>query len=235
MRVHRPFWSAGCARSVNDHEWILGAGPFSRCLVRKVSPVRLDNEVPFGFRRHKFPSPVETFAGNQRFRTGIPQARFDGLLAETGEQRQEDAADLADGEHGDDALRIHRHEHADRVALAQSYRAQTIRRLVHLSAQLGVRQRPRVSGFILVPDRNLGTVFETTLDDVQLATDAPPRPLDAARQIDDRRVRLVEVDVELLQHRVPKPCDIGDRTLLEFIERPESVPVHEPLQIALGN
>src|SRR4051812_40454707 len=59
----------------------------------------------------------EAVAGKGGLGIGIDEARDDRPGAVAGEERQEAPADLDDRDHRNHALRIERHEHADRIAL----------------------------------------------------------------------------------------------------------------------
>src|SRR5205809_1254353 len=56
-------------------------------------------------------------------------------------KKKENAADLNDGEHGDDDLWYHRHEHTDGVAFAEPEMPERIRHAIDLIAQFFVSER----------------------------------------------------------------------------------------------
>ena len=72
-------------------------------------------------------------------------------------------------------------------------------------------------------------------DDVHLAADAPAGPGDARLCIQDTRVRLVELDVEVFQYGVPEPLEVLGGPLKQLTEGGDAVAIHEPLQMASRN
>ena len=74
----------------------------------------------------------------QSLGVGIDQAGGDRAGAVAGKERQDDAADLGDRQHGDGDLRRHGHEQGDRVALSQPQRTQAIGHPVDLPIQVAV-------------------------------------------------------------------------------------------------
>src|SRR5262249_45753190 len=65
------------------------------------------------------------------------------------------------------------------------------------------------------------------------SADAPCRPLDAASEIENFGIGLVEPDVQCLQNRVPEPLEVRRGSMLKLFERSDAVSIHESLQIAL--
>ena len=66
------------------------------------------------------------------------EARDDGAYAVAGEQGQDGAADLHDGEQRDDDLRRHGHEQPDGVTHAEAERAQRVGAEDDLDIQVGI-------------------------------------------------------------------------------------------------
>jgi hypothetical protein len=72
------------------------------------------------------------------------------------------------------------------------------------------------------------------VDDVHPPADAPAGPGDAAGRIEHPGVRLVELDVEVVEDRLPEPFGLGDRAGEEVIEVAQAVAIDERLQPAAG-
>ncbi len=132
----------------------------------------------------------ETVGGDDGFGAGVRQPRHDGAVPVAAEQRQDDAADLDDGEKGNCQLRDHRHIQPDSVALAQTQRTQGIGAAVDLGVQLGVGEGAHraalafpAQGDAFPRGRRLPLV-QTVVDDVELAAHTPARKFDAVAEID---------------------------------------------------
>ena len=52
-------------------------------------------------------------------------------------------------------------------------------------------------------------------------------PGDAAREVEDARVGLVELDAEVVEHGAPEPLEVGRRALHQLVEVAEAVLSHE--------
>ncbi len=76
----------------------------------------LERLVGDGLHGDAAPAARAAVGHEERLRPAVSQARGDGLSAVAGEQRQDHAADAADGEKRDHDLRRHRHVQADGVA-----------------------------------------------------------------------------------------------------------------------
>ncbi len=110
---------------------------------------------------------------------------------------------------------------------------------VHLFAQLFISERAggaffdfRLDGKAIV-DLGAGVFIEHVVHDVHFAADAPARPRFAFTKIDNLRVRSEKLNVEVAQHRVPKPCNVGGRATHQLVVGAELVLVDEALQIRL--
>src|SRR5437899_12675120 len=61
------------------------------------------------------------------------------------------------------------------------------------------------------------------------------RPRFAVAKVDNGRVRLVKLNIQIAQHRVPKPCDVSGRSSHQFVVRTELMPIGKLLEIRLRN
>jgi hypothetical protein len=61
------------------------------------------------------------------------------------------------------------------------------------------------------------------------------RPRFAVAKIDYARIRLVKLDVEIVQHRVPKPRNVAGRSPHQLIVRTQPMLIDKLLQIRLRN
>ena len=188
---------------------------------------------------HDLSTPEKSIRRDQCAGIRIAQSRGDRLRSVSGKERQKNRADLDDREHGHHALRSHWHEDTDRVALSQADRAQRIRRLVHLAAQLAIRQH-RHRALLALPSqryprvrRSPGVFIEAVVDDIHSAAHAPLRPLDAAGEIHDLRIRRVKLDAQIAQDRVPEPRDVTGGPPLQLLKRGDAVREHEAPEMAL--
>jgi hypothetical protein len=68
---------------------------------------------------------------------------------------------------------------------------------------------------------------ETVVDDVHLAADAPPRPRQSARRIDHLAVWFVELDAKIDEDRVPEPCRVIDRAVMQVGKFVDTMCRHE--------
>src|SRR5262249_29415659 len=73
--------------------------------------------------------------------------------------------------------------------------------------------------------------IQTASDNVEPPSDKPPRPLRAARKINDSVVRLVELDVEKANDLFSEPLDVCDRAQIQLIERREAAEGDETPQL----
>ena len=147
--VHRSFGTAGCPGGVEYHQYVFSVGGFESGLIRlgryqivppMVTPALHRNIVPCPlehddvlhgpnlccrlvsgqFERNDLPAPEEAVSGEQPFGTGIVQASGDRSGPEAGEQRQNDAPDLANRKKSDNDFRRHRHVQSNGVAFNEA-------------------------------------------------------------------------------------------------------------------
>src|SRR4029078_10964820 len=76
-------------------------------------------------------------------------------------------------------------------------------------------------------------LVEAVVDDIEFSADAPARPRNPARKINDALVGLIKLEVELAHYRVPEPFDIFCRPALQFRQGANIVAVHELFYPAL--
>ncbi len=189
------------------------------------------------------PRRVNPSAVIERDRARVVEAHRDRVGAVAGEDRQEDRAELGDGEQRGDRLRDHRQEQPDRVALPTPRAAQPRRDARRSSArssdQVSVAgrrpprppRRPRH-----VDGRGSSAHLSTHVDgDVQRAAGEPLRPRDAVARVEHPLVGRREPDAEEAHHRVPEPLGVVDRTrdAARRSRRCRSAG-HEPRDVALG-
>ena len=211
VRMNCTLRPARRAGGMKDHQRIFGARPLSRSFIsrradavvpptvsirapRNVGAGSLENNHVFEagnlrgglirgrFQGRQFPAPITGVRRKQRFGFHIGESRDNCLRAEPGEQRHEHAPDLDDGQHGNDNLRRHGHEHADGIAAAQPERAQRVGDPVDLASKRFVSQRADRS-FLAFPansdvvvSRCAGAFIKAAMDDIHHAADAPLRP-----------------------------------------------------------
>ena len=126
------------------------------------------------------------------------------MWSEAGEQRQEDATDLDDRQHGNHDLRSHWHEHGHNVAFGDTECAQCVGDAIHFTAQFKVGHASALSFFSLPNDGRFriggraSVLFQAVVNDVHHAADAPFRPGNAAREVQHPRIGLPEADIQVL-------------------------------------
>ena len=100
-------------------------------------------------------------------------------------------------------------------------RAQPGAAVRHLHRQLPVVEESD-RALLAFPDDGCAVRADVAVDaavgDVEPGPRAPHRPLDAARDIDDPVVVLLEVDAEKAQDLFGEPADVGDRALIKLVE-----------------
>ena len=192
-----------------------------------------------GLERRSFSAARARVGSEKGVGCSIVQARRDRLRAETGKQGQEHPADFDDRQHRHNDLRRHWHEHANGIAFAEPERAQRVGQAIHLAAQFKVGQASRLSIFPFPNDRGLRVrrrvriLVEAVVHDVHHTADAPLRPRDPARQVNEARIRPAKANVQIVQHCVPEPIQVADRAPLQFLESAQAVFRHESPEVAL--
>ena len=142
---------------------------------------------------------------------GVVQPRRNGGGTEAGEQWQRNAAEPRQREKSDGHLRAHRQIDADRVAAFDAKRAETRGEAIDLSRQLPVAERAARRVFTLPHDgrviatAGLDMTIEQAQRDVGRRADAPLRPFDSPRLIEDPRIGLDEFQAEKADQRIPEP------------------------------
>src|SRR5207245_5183154 len=87
----------------------------------------------------------------------------------------------------------------------------------------------------LLIDRRVSVLVEEIVDDVHFAADTPFCPGFAVAKVDNARVRLVKLNIQIAQQRVPKTCDVSGRSSHQFVVRTELMPIGKLLEIRLRN
>ena len=191
------------------------------------------------FHLAKFSAPIRSRRGDKRLRIGVFESGNNCRRAESGKKWQENSADLNNREHRDHDLWNHWHEHTDGIAFTQSQAAQGASHLVHFLAKFLISEYATraVFGFRFDCDFVLrwrvGVLIEHVVDDIHFAIDAPNRPGLALAKIDNARVRFVKLDIEIAEHRVPEPSNVGRRSSHQFPIGTERMFLDEALQIGL--
>jgi hypothetical protein len=256
--VDGAFRPAGRAAGVDEHQPVFGGGVFGFGRVRlrghqlmpPVVAAGLHGHIIAGaaqddlvgqrwhlgrcfvghrFHGHNQASAISAVGGEERLSPRVGQPGDDGPRAVAGEERQDDAADLGDGQQGNGDLRRHGHVKGHAVAFAQTERAQGVGAAIDLSPQFAIGQGAR-RAFFAFPDQRRavaggragGPLVNAVVDDVKPPADAPARPLDAGRQIDDPRIGHAEANVEIFQHGVGEPGDVGRRPRHQLVIRGNS-------------
>jgi hypothetical protein len=177
------------------------------------------------FHRAKLPAPMSSIGREERFGLGVVEPRNNRRCSESGKERKKNSANLNDRKHRNHDLGNHWHEDANGVAFAEAEAAQSGRHLVGLLAQLFVGKPAcgavldfRFDGEAIV-DLGTGAFIEHVVDDVHFTAHAPARPWFAFAKIHHARVRLVKSDIEIAQHCVPEPRNIGCRSSHQLVVR----------------
>ena len=130
---------------------------------------------------------------------------------------------------------------ADGVAAAETAGAQPGGAALDLEQQIGVIQLARRALFTFPDDSGLARcrrvfpAIQTASDDVEPPAHTPPRPFHSSRKVNDSVVSFVELDVEEAKDLFGKPLDVGDRAIIEFIERSEAAEGYEARQLRARN
>ena len=131
---------------------------------------------------------------------------------------------------------------ADDVAASTNpSRLSASRRAIHLSRQLAVGEDTARALFGSPSEcrgvfaRRADPFVEAVVDDVHFAADAPSRPRQTGRGVDDSVVGRGELDAEIGEHRVPEPLRIVDRAPMQLRKILNAVRRHEATELAGGH
>ena len=191
--------------------------------------------------RHRLPAAQESVGSKDGLGAGVIETVADGRWAVSAEKGQDDPTYLDHRQKSDCQFGDHRHVQSDGIAASDAKAAQGIGAATDFVVKLGVGKGD-VSALLPFPDecefgRGLGCLplVEAVVDDVHLPVDTPPGEGRAGRKIDNLRVGMGEADIEILHHCIPEPADILHRARQQRVIRSDAVPIHETLQIALGD
>ena len=190
--------------------------------------------------RHGLAAAPAAVGGDHRLRAAVAQSSRQRLRPETREQRHQDRAELQHREERDIGLGQVRHVQADDVAAAEAERAQPAGEAADLGIEFAIAETAllgRVLAFPdqegLFPDRAAAMAVEAIQHDVGGAADAPARPLDAVRGVEQLPVRGVEAQVAELEHLLHQPGRVGVRTLEQARVVGRADPAQERAQVAV--
>ena len=191
------------------------------------------------FGGDELPAALDAVAGDEDPRVAVLEPGGDGLGAEPGEDRREDGAELADRELGHHHLGNHRQQEADPVALLEPEGAQGVGAAACFLCELPVGEARGLAVLAFPDQRDLvpvgagGVSVEGVVDVVEPGADPPRGPRRAPREVEDLRVRLVPLEPQVPDDRVPEAADVGHRPAEELLEAPEAVPGDEPGEVTL--
>ena len=174
----------------------------------------LQRRVERRLHRDGLAAPARRFHRDHRDGVGVGQPRDDGLLAETGKERQRDRADADDGEECDHGFGTQRQEDADDLAGLDALREEAARQGADLARELRVSQSTRLARFAFKDDRVMRAApgREMTVEQrrrhVHGRADAPARVRRPVRNIANRAERRLETNVEKVDQAFPEPVGL---------------------------
>ena len=200
----------------------------------------LKRYVEHGLERCRHAAPPRPARRDHGPGFAVVEAGLDRAGAESGEQRQDDCADLQRCEESDESLGQVRHVDSNHVATTYAETAQSLCEPPDLAVELPVSQRALLALVFafpeqkrLVPHRGSPVLVDAVQDDVGGAAHAPARPGLTAGQIEHRVVATIKSDIAEFENFLHQPCGIGVRLRGKIVVLGLAGRAQESRQIAL--
>ena len=179
---------------------------------------RIERRIEHGLERRRSAAPPGAACRDHCFGATVIEARLDRLWTEAGEEWHHNRADLQDCEERDKRLRQIGHVDRDDIALADVKLEKALRETPDLVRERPIGQMLLFAAVLAFPDqegpipcRRVAVPVDAVENDICGAADAPARPRQAAREIEDPLVGTIESDIAEAEHFFHQPGRIGVR------------------------
>ena len=184
--------------------------------------------------------PRKAVRGDEHPSLGIDQPRRQRVGAEAGEDRHRDRAELRAGVVRGDRLGRHRHEQADRVTGLDAQALQRPGDGVGQRAQLRPGQLAALTALALpgqgpLRPAALDPAIEAMMRQVDPAVHEPAHPLPALGVVEGLAVGNLELQAQVVDHRVPEGGRVLEREGAQVVRRLDSELSHQPRDVRVGH